>query len=195
MYQVPIFSNNLPGHDFTDYYPEPAGDDLVAPADFRPFFTLIEDTHTGEHYHPHVQYIFADDDPDAVTLSIIESSQGHDNADPDHRVILLDIQADGRTVQRAHCLNSSWHVSEAVVSQAPSWNEASPDSATQGMMLNITGQCQQPFTSNTDSSHEQMQDAILQMEHVISGYKEGLARLQATLEAHSPMDNYSMEES
>jgi len=195
MHQVPISSNNLPGKDSNDYYPEPAGDDFIAPADFRPFFTLIEDTHTGEHYHPHAQYIFADDDPDAVTLSIIESSQGHDNADPDHRIILLDIQADGKTLQRAHCLNSLWHVSEAVVSQAPSWNEASPENATQGMMLKITGQGQQPFAPHTDASHEQMQDAISQMEHVISGYKEGLARLQATLDAHSPVDNRSTEES
>lgn len=166
----------------------------MAPVDFKPFFTLVEDTQTGEHYHPHIQYIFADGDPDAVTLSIIESSQGHDHPDPDHRVILLDVDADGKTIQRAHCLNSSWHVLEAAVSQAPSWNEASPENATQGMMLKITGQGQQPLTSSLSASHEQAQDAVLQMEHIISGYKDGLARLQAALDAHSPMEDNAVEE-
>ncbi|KIW20752.1 hypothetical protein PV08_01330 [Exophiala spinifera] len=48
---------------------------------FQPFFTLIEDSVTGEHHHPTVHYIFADDDVDIITeaacrsLEILDPSQ------------------------------------------------------------------------------------------------------------------------
>ncbi|KAL4749868.1 hypothetical protein BDW72DRAFT_124407 [Aspergillus terricola var. indicus] len=39
----------------------------------QPFFTLIEDTHTSEFYHPTVHYIFSDDDTDIVTEAALRS--------------------------------------------------------------------------------------------------------------------------
>jgi hypothetical protein len=55
-------------------YPEPSSEQtLLPPPNFRPFFTLIEDTTTGEHYHPYVHYIFADDDPAIVTAASMRS--------------------------------------------------------------------------------------------------------------------------
>ncbi|KAI9376453.1 anaphase-promoting complex subunit 11 RING-H2 finger-domain-containing protein [Aspergillus egyptiacus] len=39
----------------------------------QPFFTLIEDTHTSEIYHPAVHYIFSDDDTDIVTEAALRS--------------------------------------------------------------------------------------------------------------------------
>ncbi|KAL4734828.1 hypothetical protein BDV11DRAFT_197428 [Aspergillus similis] len=39
----------------------------------QPFFTLIEDTHTSEYYHPTVHYIFSDDDTDIVTEAALRS--------------------------------------------------------------------------------------------------------------------------
>ncbi|KAL4945577.1 hypothetical protein BDV06DRAFT_184314 [Aspergillus oleicola] len=39
----------------------------------QPFFTLIEDAHTGEYYHPTVHYIFSDDDTDIVTEAALRS--------------------------------------------------------------------------------------------------------------------------
>jgi hypothetical protein len=51
-------------------YPEPSSEQtLLPPPNFRPFFTLIEDTTSGEHYHPYVHYVFADDDPVLVTAA------------------------------------------------------------------------------------------------------------------------------
>lgn len=51
-------------------YPEPSSEQtLLAPPNFRPFFTLIEDSISGEHYHPYVHYVFADDDPVIVTAA------------------------------------------------------------------------------------------------------------------------------
>ncbi|OJJ51759.1 hypothetical protein ASPZODRAFT_463418 [Penicilliopsis zonata CBS 506.65] len=34
---------------------------------FQPFFTLIEDAHSAEYFHPTVHYIFSDDDTDIIT--------------------------------------------------------------------------------------------------------------------------------
>ncbi|KKK19398.1 hypothetical protein ARAM_004275 [Aspergillus rambellii] len=40
---------------------------------FQPFFTLIEDAHTSEYYHPTVHYIFSDDDTDIITEAALRS--------------------------------------------------------------------------------------------------------------------------
>lgn len=55
-------------------YPEPSSEQtILPPPNFRPFFTLIEDTSSGEHYHPYVHYVFADDDPAIVTAASMRS--------------------------------------------------------------------------------------------------------------------------
>lgn len=51
-------------------YPEPSSEQtLLPPPNFRPFFALVEDPTAGEHYHPYVHYVFADDDPVIVTAA------------------------------------------------------------------------------------------------------------------------------
>ena len=40
---------------------------------FQPFFTLIQDAQTSEHFHPTVHYIFSDDDTDIVTEAALRS--------------------------------------------------------------------------------------------------------------------------
>jgi len=83
---------------------------------FQPFFTLIEDTVTNEHYHPTIHYIFADDEPDIITEAACrsleqnsddspsqEQEQVHDVDDPEPRLppprpgvrehyLILDVQ-------------------------------------------------------------------------------------------------------
>lgn len=55
-------------------YLEPSSEQtLLPPANFRPFFTLIEDTTSGEHHHPYVHYVFADDDLVIVTAASMRS--------------------------------------------------------------------------------------------------------------------------
>ncbi|KAF1975602.1 hypothetical protein BU23DRAFT_597728 [Bimuria novae-zelandiae CBS 107.79] len=55
-------------------YPEPASEQsLLPPPNFKPFFTVIDDSSTGEHYHPFVHYVFADDDPVIVTAAAMRS--------------------------------------------------------------------------------------------------------------------------
>ncbi|KAL4816079.1 hypothetical protein BDW67DRAFT_58418 [Aspergillus spinulosporus] len=48
----------------------------------QPFFTLIEDTHTSEYYHPTVHYIFSDDDTDIVTEAALRSLESEHDALP-----------------------------------------------------------------------------------------------------------------
>ncbi|KEF52611.1 uncharacterized protein A1O9_11454 [Exophiala aquamarina CBS 119918] len=53
----------------------------VLPATFQPFFTLIEDSVSSEHYHPTVYYVFEDDDSDIIaeaacrSLEVLDPSQ------------------------------------------------------------------------------------------------------------------------
>lgn len=55
-------------------YPEPTAEQtLLPPPNFRPFFTVVDDSTTGEHYHPFVHYVFADDDPVIVTAAAMRS--------------------------------------------------------------------------------------------------------------------------
>lgn len=53
-------------HDNEESVPQPT-------QPFQPFFTLIEDTATREHFHPTVHYIFADDEADIITEAALKS--------------------------------------------------------------------------------------------------------------------------
>ncbi|KAI9654167.1 MAG: hypothetical protein M1831_005521 [Alyxoria varia] len=72
----------------------------AAPPHFAPFFTILEDSATGEHHHPHVHYIFSDDsdaqtdtltnallqslDPEGERDGAAKSSSNPDSASSDH---------------------------------------------------------------------------------------------------------------
>ena len=62
---------------------------------FQPFFTLIEDAHTSDHYHPTVHYIFSDDDTDIVTEAALRSLEAQHDA-------LSGSKRDGRTTNPSH---------------------------------------------------------------------------------------------
>ncbi|RMZ75549.1 hypothetical protein DV738_g5424, partial [Chaetothyriales sp. CBS 135597] len=64
--------------DFGGLVASPSGSasaPAAAPAvvDFQPFFALVEDTVTREHFHPTVHYIFADDESDIITEAVCRS--------------------------------------------------------------------------------------------------------------------------
>ena len=84
---------------------EQSGLEAPLPADFRPFFVLIENPETGEHHHPNVHYVFSDDDPDLLTTANLmtldaTNDAGGSNAgfgteiDAD-RLVIVDMQANG----------------------------------------------------------------------------------------------------
>ncbi|EXJ79101.1 hypothetical protein A1O3_08602 [Capronia epimyces CBS 606.96] len=53
------------------------GQSITIPS-FQPFFTLIEDSVTSEHYHPTVHYVFADDDSEIIAEAACRSLQALD---------------------------------------------------------------------------------------------------------------------
>lgn len=123
--------------------PQPTQDPLVGPADFRPFFTLIESPPATFH-HPTVHYIFSDDEDQesvltSAALNAITQQDGSEDTarggEAEERVVLLDLQADGRTVAEIKSLSGEWQSLQAEIGQAPSWGGGGDG----GLMVRIQG--------------------------------------------------------
>ncbi|KAK4990095.1 hypothetical protein LTR50_002725 [Elasticomyces elasticus] len=126
---------------------------LLPPPDFHPFFTLIEDSATGEHHHPSVHYIFSDDDPEPLTSACLAAAEANTPLPPaesagtvgppapTERYILLDVAADGRTVQAAQSLSAEWQVVQTHARRAPSFADAKTagEEGGRGLMLRVVG--------------------------------------------------------
>ena len=140
------------------------GEDLpdLQPSITSPYFTLIEDTTTGEHYHPSVHYIFEDDEPDlllAASTRALGSNQEYHSPSvnksereeyesallpvptlgTEEKYIIVNMASDGYTVKSAHSLSPSWQISNANVGEAPTWNEDTSGTQGKGLMLGIRG--------------------------------------------------------
>jgi len=114
-----------------------------APMLLNPFFTVMHDTITGEYHHPHVHYVFSDDDPDIITSAVIQSldratsSSTSPTASGD-RHIIIDLAADGQTVVSAKSLDPEWQVVSSSISAAPTFEEHS-NVQDVGLMLRVEG--------------------------------------------------------
>jgi len=137
------FAPDLAAWDTRTSYINPSSSFLLPPADFKPFFTLIEDPTTGEYHHPNVHYIFSDDeDQGAITseaLAILdrEDNTAHQDDKIEERVVLLDMEADGKTVASAASLSADWQAIQTEITKAPSWGE-SQQGAERGLMLKVS---------------------------------------------------------
>ncbi|CAI4218742.1 unnamed protein product [Parascedosporium putredinis] len=81
-----------------------------------PLFTLIHNATSKTTHHPHVHYIFADDDPDILTRALSAADPASADSEPG-RSVLVDLEkgADGSwTVANAASLSSDWAVIEGV---------------------------------------------------------------------------------
>jgi len=150
-------------------YIEPDSESLLPPPNFSPFFAVIEDSSTGEHYHPSIHYIFTDDDEDLLTAAAIRE-QGYDDAQPvrvgrgdgdgeeeeegeemmvsplpamrpgvKERYIVIDIGADGQSVTEAQSMSREWQALETSVRPAPTWDEEAAAAGGAGLMLLVSG--------------------------------------------------------
>ncbi|KAI0473609.1 hypothetical protein GGR56DRAFT_540748 [Xylariaceae sp. FL0804] len=104
------------------------------PPPFAPIFTLVNNASTHTTHHPHVRYIFSDDDPDLLTQALAEhDAAAIDQSDPDpataSRAMILDLQPEpqgGYAVAWSSSLSPSWAVLDASVSQiSPPSSDAS----------------------------------------------------------------------
>ncbi|KXJ91279.1 hypothetical protein Micbo1qcDRAFT_64126 [Microdochium bolleyi] len=87
---------------------------------FDPIFTLITNTSNASTHHPHVRYIFSDDDPDVFTQALAECEAGAVREGNDTRAMILDLRPDDQgsySVTGATSLSPSWAVLNAEISQ------------------------------------------------------------------------------
>nr|OQO28302.1 hypothetical protein B0A51_03921 [Rachicladosporium sp. CCFEE 5018] len=123
-------------------------------APFRPLFALITDPLTGEIHHPTVHYVFADDEPDgspltAAALQAIEDHEDttlHGTDEPEQRVVVVDLQGNGRTVAGVTSLSEAWQGLRTEVGTAPSWGAGKGE----GVMINIAGNTGHANTAGND---------------------------------------------
>ncbi|KAI1375445.1 hypothetical protein F4677DRAFT_137963 [Hypoxylon crocopeplum] len=104
-----------------------SGNEHRDPPPFAPIFTLVNNTSTRTTHHPHVRYIFSDDDPDILTqaLADLELEPGISESTsvptpPHNRAMILDLEPDhrgGYNIAWASSLSSSWAVLDAQLSQ------------------------------------------------------------------------------
>ncbi|KAK2596824.1 hypothetical protein N8I77_012717 [Diaporthe amygdali] len=135
---------------------------------FQPLFTLVTDSTTRATHHPHVHYIFSDDDPEILTEAL--ARHGHRaspdasanrapplQAPPSERAIVLDLvpnpsdnlqsasSAPGYDVAWVSSLSSSWAVVAAKTSVMTEEHSNNPNTlenesgAGQQLVLRIEG--------------------------------------------------------
>lgn len=192
----PQFENTTPAHSPTSFHSRNEFENASSHAQslpFQPFFSLIEDTTTHEHFHPTVHYIFADDDADIITEAACRSltqendSQAITSATesrylPSERpgvkehYLVLDIQpthsgsnTNGLEVTHAQSLSSEWQVLRTSISQAPTIGESSED---EGLMLRIEGK------GNTPPEEQQQGGKMVEKETI----EELIAKFQKRLD-------------
>ncbi|KAF2214579.1 hypothetical protein CERZMDRAFT_90158 [Cercospora zeae-maydis SCOH1-5] len=142
---VPLQHSRAAGDDADDTYPElEEQTTLQPPSDFKPFFTLVEDPVTGEHHHPMVHYIFADDDPDILTNAALHAlhTESDEAGSTNERFVVVDMGPDGREVVSTESSSSRWQGVKSKIKQAPSWGN---NSLNTQQMLCISGR--EPVTS------------------------------------------------
>ena len=147
----------------------------------NPLFALVQDSLTGEYYHPSTQYVFADDDADAMTTAAMHSldlygveasdSQGAGARVPDvevdERYIVVDLALDAQgstlEIRESTCLSPRWAVADARLRPAPVFG-AADDDAGGSMMLVVegVGLSQDPIGSGGKASKGKKADALLQ---------------------------------
>ncbi|KAI1173558.1 hypothetical protein F4777DRAFT_589747 [Nemania sp. FL0916] len=95
------------------------------PPPFAPVFTLVNNASTRTTHHPHVRYVFSDDDPDVLTRALADCERTYadeSGSDPAsaNRAMILDLAPnnDGSYgVAWASSLSPSWAVLNAHLSQ------------------------------------------------------------------------------
>ncbi|EME48446.1 hypothetical protein DOTSEDRAFT_161970 [Dothistroma septosporum NZE10] len=162
-------------------YPEPEQDEpLLPPAGFRPFFTLVEDG-TGEHHHPNVHYVFADDDPDILTSAALEMLQdSRHEREVEERFVILDFAADGKEIISATSLSPDWQAMQTKLSAAPSWGGDDGKSRDKGLMLTISGREAGEGNTSKDKARKEDIEALLKTFDEHMGSLDGVLGTEET---------------
>jgi hypothetical protein len=176
--------------------------ELIEQPAFQPFFTLISDSLTSEHYHPTVHYIFADDEegPEVISDGVLRSLHRLEQVDKDknateseHKireyVLVLDIdlkpsssdEAPGYEIIQAQSLSADWQVGNVEVTNAPTMSEEDNEG---GLMLRIEGRG--PVVD--DRGHEMGRESL---EDLVIRYQRGLEGVRAMLDSGQRIEQTS----
>lgn len=185
----PYLDDNSPAQSPSSFHsPNGFGNAIAASSPtravpFQPFFSLIEDTTTHEHFHPTVHYIFADDDADIITEAACRSLALDDGSEaitsamesrylPSYKpgvkehYLVLDIRpadgdegtAGGLEVTHAQSLSSEWQVLRTSITQAPTIGDTQED---EGLMLRVGGRGNTPLEAQGRTTEgETMEEMI-----------------------------------
>ncbi|KAK8075097.1 hypothetical protein PG997_009760 [Apiospora hydei] len=135
---------------------------------FAPIYTLVSNASTRTTHHPHVHYIFNDDDPDILSQALAQQhglNVDESTSDPrsNNRTVLLDVEPDadgGYKVSWASSLTPSWAVVDAQLSRIAPPSEAEgarPSDHVENsqksdrLMLRIDGIEAAPIAAGTES--------------------------------------------
>jgi hypothetical protein len=134
-------------------------DTAASPPPFDPLFTLLTNTTTNATVHPHVHYLFADDDP-SILASTAPSTD-----DPAHRALIVDLAPNrdgsaGWSVSWASSLTRDFAVTDTQLSLQPHTEadaddeDADPGRGAQrgSLMLRIDGVEREPVDPNRSDS-------------------------------------------
>ncbi|KAI0108905.1 hypothetical protein GGR51DRAFT_113504 [Nemania sp. FL0031] len=150
------------------------------PPPFAPVFTLVDNTSTRTTHHPHVRYIFSDDDPDILTQALADcehTNTEEPGSDPvaANRAMLLDLAPNdngGYSVAWASSLSPSWAVLNAQLSQI------SPPSSD-------AGHSNRDGAGDTDPDDNSRPDRLmLRIEGVETGASSSSSELRVSDEAN-----------
>ncbi|KAL2108205.1 hypothetical protein VUR80DRAFT_4124 [Thermomyces stellatus] len=111
------------------------------PVDARlpPLFTLVQNSTSKTTHHPHVHYIFADDDPELLTRALTASDPAAPGGAEATRSVLLDLAPgdDGWQVSHASSLSADWAVVDAGLRTME--DAEGQEGGTGALMLRIEG--------------------------------------------------------
>lgn len=172
---------SLAAWDTRTHEPEAPDSSIAAPpADFKPFFALVEDPVTGEYHHPEVHYIFSDDEDQGVlTSAALRAIDKEDNTlqehdDVEERVAVIDMDFDGRTVLGISSLSPEWQALRAQVWEAPGQANKKQGNTDRGLMLRVSGK----EASVASATGKQNDDGV---ENLVKNFGNALESLDEVL--------------
>lgn len=124
---------------------------------------VVEDIGSGEHHHPHIHYVFSDDDPELLTNAVLhnldqslvieQSSEmlPEGGSAVKDRVLILDLDESGRNVTAVQSLSQEWQIGNTTLSAAPTFANGVQEE-NNSLMLTIQGREQHRFHADTASS-------------------------------------------
>ena len=128
-----------------------------------------------------MHYLFSDDDDQDVlttaAISIVEDKEAlgdeEAGADVEQRVVLVDMDNDGRTVAAVSSMSQHWQAVKTEITQAPSWGN-SVEGSQKGLMMKLIG-----LEGRTGIPKEGQPQETL--EELVKAFERGLDQLSEVL--------------